>query len=152
MHKHKIEPEIPSKKDILMAEQSSRVMESLLSHKDKSFELQIKDTKSQVSVNIPASALKMLFSALYEMSLGNAVTMIPVHAELTTKEAAKILNVSRPFLIGLLDKNEIPYRKVGTRRKILFKDIIKYKNDSYKSRLKALGDLAKDGQDLDMGY
>ena len=85
---------------------------------------------------------------LTQMAQGNAVTLIPIHAELTTQQAADILNVSRPFLVEQLEKNAIPYRKVGTHRRILFKDLMDYKANMDRNRLKALEELSAQGQEL----
>lgn len=148
----KMEPIIPSEQDMQLAVESSRALSSLLGKDTKDLELVIKDKHSSVVIGLPVSLLKILFSMLTQMSEGNAVTVIPVHAELTTQEAANLLNVSRPFLIGLLEKNKMPYRKVGTRRKILFKDLMSYKDSMYNARMKTLDDLSKDAQDLNMGY
>ena len=86
------------------------------------------------------------------MAKGNAVTLIPVHAELTTQQAAKILNVSRPFLIEQLEKNIIPYRKVGTHRRVMFKDLMEYKQTMDHNRLNALEKLSAIDQELGLGY
>jgi excisionase family DNA binding protein len=72
--------------------------------------------------------------------------------QLTTQEAAKILNVSHPYLIQLLDSGEIPCHKVGNRRKIFYQDLIEYKNTIDSKRRETLAELAKQAQELNMGY
>ena len=79
-------------------------------------------------------------SGLLECTRGNVVTL-PIHPELTTQEAADLLNVSRPTLIKLLESGQIPFRRVGTRRKICFKDVADYKGDVDAKRRQALQDL-----------
>ena len=99
-------------------------------------------------VVIPVSAFRLLNDILTEMAKGNAITLIPVHAELTTQQAADVLNVSRPFLVEQLEKNIIPYRKVGTHRRVLFKDLMNYKQTMDHNRLQALDELAAFDQEL----
>ena len=147
-----IEPVTPSEKDTALAKESSRQLAPLLGAK-KELTLQVlKDGNASEPVRVPGAAMRLLVSILTEMAKGNAVTMIPIHAELSTQEAADLLNVSRPFLVKLLDQGKIPSRKVGTHRRVLFSDLMEYKKRSDQQRKKALEALAAEAQELGLGY
>lgn len=144
----------PTPDDAILAQESSRRLARFISAKRKKpLQLRIQpEDAPEETVSIPEPAFRLLNEILTQMAKGNAVTLIPVHAELTTQQAADILNVSRPFLVEQLEKNLIPYRKVGTHRRILFKDLMDYKQTMDRNRRKALDDLAAQAQELDMGY
>lgn len=103
-------------------------------------------------VILPGFAINMLLDILTEMSKGNAVTFIPIQAELSTQQTAELLNVSRPYLVNLLESGKIPFRKVGAHRRVMAKDVIAYKQFIDDERLKALDDLVSQSQELGMGY
>jgi excisionase family DNA binding protein len=143
----------PTAADTELARDSSRQLSKLLGKQLSDFQLRVQTANEpEEVVVIPVSALRLLTDILTHMARGNAVTLIPVHAELTTQQAADLLNVSRPFLIGLIDDGEIPYRKVGTHRRIRFEDLMTYKQDIDQKRLQAIEELAREAQELDMGY
>jgi excisionase family DNA binding protein len=123
-------------------------------HTDKRGRLtfQIREGKGKESVVIPAAAARLFKDILTQMSEGNTVTILPLQVELTTQQAADLLNVSRPYLITLLDGGKIPCRKVGTHRRIYAKDVLDYKRAIDADRNRALNELAKQAQELNMGY
>lgn len=144
----------PSPADTKLAQESSRKLAKLLGTKKKELRLRIQsDNEAEETVAVPLSAFRLLTDILTEMARGNAVTLIPVHAELTTQQAADLLNVSRPYLIDLIEKGQIPHRKVGTHRRILFQDLMAYKQKTDAARLKTLEELSALDQELGgMGY
>ena len=101
---------------------------------------------------MPISVLPQLTEILNHIAQGNEVKIIPIKQELTTSEAAEILNVSRPYLVDLLESGQIPFRKVGVRRRILSIDVMAYKKKIDAKRKAALTELAAQAQELNMGY
>ncbi len=101
---------------------------------------------------LPRHALALLRDLLVEMAQGNAVTIVPTHAELTTQEAANLLNVSRPYLVKLLEGNAIPFSKTGTHRRIRYQDLMAYRDQLKHDSQSALEELTTQAQELDMGY
>ena len=139
-------PVLPSEEEATLAKETSRV---LASHMGAAEPLQFRiGPPPEETVRVPASAVRMLVRILEEMAKGNAVTLIPVHAELTTQEAADMLNISRPSLIHLLDGGKIDYRRVGTHRRVRFEALMKFKRQADADRKAALADLAAYDQEL----
>lgn len=143
-----IGPEIPTEHDAELARDSSRELSKLLKGAEDTYVRITAVDEETVDATLPPSALRLLVHILTEMSRGNAVTLVPHHAELTTQQAADALNVSRPFLVGLLEEGKIPYRKVGTHRRVLFEDVMAYKRRIDAERHKTLDELAGLSQDL----
>ncbi len=141
------EPVAPTQKDVQLAVSSSR---RLVPFRNRNLTVHIEGTKEKVE--LPAVAVRLLVDLLSAMAEGNAVTLIPIHAELTTQQAADLLGVSRPFLVKQLEDEVIPYRKVGTHRRVLFSDLMKYKHETDDSRKQSLDELSQQAQELDMGY
>jgi excisionase family DNA binding protein len=141
----------PTEEEIRLASESSRQLARLLSYSEDQIQIKVGD-RPEETIELPASALQLLNRILTEMGQGRAVSLIPFDAELTTQRAADLLNVSRPYLIGLLDQGAIPYRKVGSHRRILLNDLLAYKNDIDEKRRATLRELAAEAQELNMGY
>jgi excisionase family DNA binding protein len=144
----------PTAADARLALESNRRLTTLLAARPKkTLRVRIEpENESEESISIPVTAFRLLNSILAEMAKGNAVALIPVHAELSTQQAAQILNVSRPFLIEQLEKGVISYRKVGTHRRVMFKDLMEYKQTMDHNRLKSLEELSALDQKLGLGY
>lgn len=148
-----LEPIAPTEREAQLAEESSRALSSYVRDtEEQTIRVVPEGGRPEEAVTIPAVAFRLLVNLLTQMAQGNAVTLIPVHAEITTQEAADLLNVSRPFLVKLLEDGEIPYRKVGTRRRVLYKDIAEYKRRIDERRRATLDELAAQAQELGMGY
>jgi excisionase family DNA binding protein len=141
-------PTLPSEAEAILAKETSRVLASR-AQTAKPLRLRMLDDPKG-TVKIPASAVRMLIDILEEMARGNAVTLIPVHAELTTQEAADMLNISRPSLIQLLDEGRIEFRRVGTHRRVRFEGLMAYKRRADADRRAALAELAAYDQELGM--
>lgn len=146
------EPIVPTAQDAAIAREASRMLAPYVEHLD-SLRFQVGEEKKVAhKLALPATAIRLLLDLLTEMAAGNAITLIPVHAQLTTQQAADVLNVSRPFLVSLLEQGKIPHLKVGTHRRILFEDLMQYKKEIDRERQKALDELVKQSQQLNMGY
>ncbi|MEZ2440363.1 helix-turn-helix domain-containing protein [Chitinophaga sp. RCC_12] len=126
------------------------ISRKILQTKSKSIAITIDNTKKTRA--IPAKAFKLLYTILDNMADGKSITLLPSDAEISTQQAADILNVSRPHVVSLLNKGEIPFTKVGTHRRILLNDIIAYDKQLQKNRTNKLNFLAKQSQKLNMGY
>ena len=147
------ELELPDKS---AAEEAARAVEELSeflrAHPTPTARVQLcaEDADQETRVVIPAVAFRFFVDVLAELANGNAVTVAPVHAELTTQQAAEILNVSRPYLVKLLDEKQIPYRRVGNRRKVLLVDLLDYKRHDDERRQEILDELTREASALGM--
>jgi excisionase family DNA binding protein len=116
-------------------------------------ELRVKGKASTAKpLDMPPEATRLLARILTEFAKGNAVTVVPVNAELTTQEAAEFLNVSRPHLVSVLEAGKLPFRKVGTRRRVRLADLMRFKDIEDAKQKQALDGLAAEAQKLGLGY
>lgn len=110
------------------------------------------DEQDDLELTVPASAMRLLMQVLTAMSQGKSVTLIPTPTELTTQQAADLLDVSRPYVVKLLEEGRIPCRTVGRYRKVRFDDLMAYKRKDDEARLKVLDQLTAEAQELGLGY
>lgn len=103
-------------------------------------------------VEVPASAFAALRAVVRDMAQGLTITLIPHDKELTTKEAADILGVSRPFLVRLLDRDEIPYHRIGTHRRLRVEDVLGYRELRAQRRREQLRKLTELSEQVEGGY
>ena len=141
----------PSAQEAAIARASGQLL-SRYARNNASLKLRVTDGEQAEPIELPAGAVALLMDILEAMAAGQGVTIIPENAELTTVQAADVLNVSRPFLIKLLDEQKIPHRKVGKHRRIRMEDVMAYKASIDAERESVLDHLAADAQEQDMGY
>ena len=145
--------QIPTRHEQKLAKESLEAMERVLrKHQAQSQPIEIEISDEKTHIKVPSSAFRFLNTIVQLMAEGKAITIIPSDTEVSTQQAAELLNVSRPHVVKLLEKGEIPYHKVGTHRRIRLKDLEQYREKITKERRKHLSDLAKQAQELDMGY
>jgi excisionase family DNA binding protein len=148
----------PKKLVVPTAEESrfaEEILEKLSSDLSRVRRADLTLSKSNGAVEqVPLSKreLELLAEILRQTAAGNAVAVLPVHRELTTQEAAGLMNVSRPFLIGLVEKGELPCRKVGSHRRIPLAAVLALKSKADADRERALDFLAAESQRLKLGY
>lgn len=141
----------PTPRDAAIARNSGQILASY-ARTHRPLTLRVRDQKQDKSIELPAGAVEVLMRVLEAMANGRGVTVIADGAELTTVQAADVLNVSRPFLIKLLDENAIPHRKVGKHRRVRMEDVLAYKETIDREREQVLDQLTREAQEQDLGY
>ena len=148
-----LETALPVEREVAAAVESQRALAAFLSTQFETQRLQIFDAKNEAhQVELPTSALRLLVDVLSELAEGNAVKVVPIHAELTTQEAADMLNVSRPHLVKLLESGALAFHKTGKHRRIRFADLMAFKTEQDRASAQAMEALAKQAQELQLGY
>ena len=150
------EPSAPDEEAAEQAAHAAELLQAYLKgHNDAAASLQLSLNDQQTDpemIALPAPALDLLREILAELANGHAVTVAPARSELTTQQAADMLNVSRPYLVRLLDKGHIPFRRVGNRRRVMLTDILNYRSRDELHRQRLLDELAAEAEDLSLKY
>jgi excisionase family DNA binding protein len=141
----------PTAQDSAIARLSGQYL-SRLAGRNRPLTIRVTDADQERPIELPAGAVSLLMDILEAMAAGRGLTLIPENAELTSVQAARLLNVSRPFLIGLLEAGAIPYRRVGKHRRIRGEDAMAYKERTDREREAVLDELVAEAQKNGMGY
>ncbi|MDR1854158.1 MAG: helix-turn-helix domain-containing protein [Azoarcus sp.] len=144
---------LPAANETQAALQGQRALAAYLATRPRMQAIEIYDDHNHGHrVELPTAALRLLVDILGEMADGNAVQVVPLQAELTTQEAADLLNVSRPHLVKLLEDGALPFHKTGKHRRIRAADLMRFKAARERESEQAMRELAQQAQELGMGY
>lgn len=144
-------PHLPSDMEASLAREASRLL-SRVRPAEEAVKVTIDGQQGRIEATMPAFAFEMLLDMLTQMAQGKAVTIIPHNAELTTQQAADLLNVSRPFLIKLIEEGKLTCRKVGRHRRIRFDELMNLKDKMDGERIETLDELTRASQELGVEY
>lgn len=132
-----------------LARETSRQLSRALSNR-KSVTLRLGGIKEEIK--LPKAAGSLLVEILNELGKGKVVKVLAMDAEISTQQAADLLHISRPFLINLLERKEIPLHRIGSHRRLRLSDVLAYKKRTDEQRMAALDELTQLSQDLGLGY
>lgn len=138
------EPIRPSPKDIELSKQSTKKLTPFLRQTEDTVQVEIDGE----SITFPTSAVRLLLDILHQMSAGNAVSVIPVHAELTTQQSADFLAVSRPYLIKLINEGKLNFHMVGSHRRIFYRDLVDFRMAHLQRQKEIVEQLRKQAEEL----
>lgn len=142
--------DLPNSEEVDLARASAALLTKLLQDLPDDHRANIRMGGKDLIV--PRSAVELLRDILAGMSAGKSISIVPMAKELTTQQAADFLNVSRPYLIGLLEQGELNHTLVGTHRRIRFDDLLAYKEKMVNKSKAAMDELMKLSQELGIGY
>jgi len=143
----------PTRSEQKLAQENLEALEKIArKHQGTSHAIEIEISGEKTHITVPSSALSLLNTIFEHMAEGKAISIIPSETEISTQQAAEMLNVSRPHIVKLLEEGKIPFKKVGSHRRIKVRDLQKYKDKMEEDRREQLKKLAEQAQELDMGY
>jgi excisionase family DNA binding protein len=137
----------PTETEVRAASEAARLLAKALTPDGLPFSVQ--KNGDQVQLHLPAPLGQLMLDVLTHVGRGEMITLVPYGAELTTKEAADLLNVSRPFFVKLLDEGKIDHYKVGSHRRVRANDLLAFKAHRDVERREAMTELQRLGQEFD---
>lgn len=144
-----VEPErLPTRTEVESASRAVSVIARALAEADD-LVLDVKSDSEKIRLRLPRAIGAKLMDLLSHIAQGDSVTLVPYGAELTTQQAADLLNVSRPHLVSLLEAGEIGHHRVGTHRRVRADDVFRYKDERRVKRKTGLRSLQRLGQEAD---
>lgn len=144
---------LPDEREVHMAMQGRRALASCLSGRRRTRRIQVFDESDRAhEMELPISVLRLLEDVLAGLANGNAIKVVPIHAELTTQEAADLLNVSRPHMVKLLEDGELPFHRTGKHRRVRLADLMQFRETRERASEQAMDALSRQAQELGMGY
>jgi len=146
---------LPTAEDSKQAKDSSRVLAQALANysDDDRVRMTIQGSSgTNDELVLPGDIMNLLLNVLTQVSQGNAISLVPMHQEISTQQAADLLSVSRPHLVKLLEQGNIPFRKVGSHRRVKLTDVMDYRGTVDKERNKTLDELSQLSQDMGMDF
>ena len=149
MTRTQTDPTIPTDQDAVLAREASRILDASAGD-NGALHLRLIETgnATPATLELPAAAARLLKELLREMAAGHAVTLVPIESEITTQQAADLLNVSRPYVVGLIDQGKLPARMVGPQRRVMLVDVLAYKVESKAKARAALREMVASDQEL----
>ena len=147
---------LENKEDLELAKAAQRCLVSALDH-SRAVQIAVLEKGAQdlgdaPLLRLPPNVLRLFADVLGTLAQGKAVMVMPKEHDVTTQEAAMYLNMSRPYLVRLLEAGKIPHHKVGTHRRLRFEDVVQYKDERKQRSQQALQALADQAQELELGY
>jgi excisionase family DNA binding protein len=144
-----IDPTIAPEQEALLAHEAVRAIEASEAAGQIGLRMQLTQAGEEITtLDMPPAAIALIRRLLKDMGEGKAVTLVSDEPEITTEQAAKLLHVSRPYIVGLVDKGQLPARTVGKQRRLMLKDVLAYKRENEAKRREALAELAALDQEL----
>ena len=147
---------LDSKEEVELAKAAQRCIVSALDHSRAVNIAIVEDGVERLEgspiLKLPPKVLRLFADMLGSLAQGHAVAIMPKELYVSTQEAAMFLNISRPYLVRMLDEGKLPYHKVGTHRRIKFEDVVAYKDQRRQASQAALQELVDQAQELNMEY